>query len=112
MKAWDANPAVIDKWMIYLQRHSLAGVGMRIVKWERMGLGGGEGTLDEALEKGRREGKTSLTPRERMMALSAKIITEESKSAGVAAKQKQNGPGARGQAKGGKGKSKNREDRG
>ncbi|KZT35975.1 ribosomal protein S10, partial [Sistotremastrum suecicum HHB10207 ss-3] len=35
LKAWDTNPGVIDKWMRYLQRHSLAGVGMRVVKWER-----------------------------------------------------------------------------
>ncbi|KIY44715.1 ribosomal protein S10, partial [Fistulina hepatica ATCC 64428] len=35
IKAWDSDPQVIDRWFMYLKRHALAGVGMRMVKWER-----------------------------------------------------------------------------
>ncbi len=39
IKAWDADEEVVLRWVKYLQRHNMAGVGMRIVRWERMRLG-------------------------------------------------------------------------
>ncbi|KAI0686881.1 ribosomal protein S10 domain-containing protein [Cytidiella melzeri] len=35
VKAWDTDPEVIERWVRYLQMHPVAGVGMRVVRWER-----------------------------------------------------------------------------
>ena len=46
IKAWDADPEVIERWVRYLQTHPVAGVGMRIVRWERAPVGVGKQILD------------------------------------------------------------------
>ncbi|KAJ7641370.1 ribosomal protein S10 domain-containing protein [Roridomyces roridus] len=51
LKAWDADPAVIDLWFKYLRRHAMGGVGMRCVKWERVPFGIGRKMESEAKEK-------------------------------------------------------------
>ncbi|TFK71389.1 ribosomal protein S10 [Pluteus cervinus] len=39
IKAWDADPEVVARWVAYLRQHAMGGVGMRITRWERMPLG-------------------------------------------------------------------------
>jgi small subunit ribosomal protein S10 len=38
IKAWDATPQTIKIWEQFLTKHQVAGVGMRMVKWERLPL--------------------------------------------------------------------------
>ncbi|KAK7469048.1 mitochondrial 37S ribosomal protein rsm10 [Stygiomarasmius scandens] len=45
IKAWDADEEVIDRWFKYLRKHEMGGVGMRMVKWERLELGIGKKRL-------------------------------------------------------------------
>ncbi|THV03065.1 hypothetical protein K435DRAFT_827287 [Dendrothele bispora CBS 962.96] len=45
IKAWDADEEVVERWFKYLRRHEMGGVGMRMVKWERMELGVGQKRL-------------------------------------------------------------------
>ncbi|KAI0338149.1 ribosomal protein S10 [Trametopsis cervina] len=49
IKAWDADPEVVERWVRYLQLHPLAGVGMRVVRWERAPVGVGK-KIVEALQ--------------------------------------------------------------
>lgn len=54
VKAWDADPRVVNLWTHVLSEHAMAGVGMRIVRWTRMELGGGMSELkkvEEMLER-------------------------------------------------------------
>ncbi|KAK0225759.1 ribosomal protein S10 domain-containing protein [Armillaria fumosa] len=39
IKAWDADEEVVRRWIMYLQRHNMGGVGMRTTTWERLPLG-------------------------------------------------------------------------
>ncbi|KAK0461426.1 ribosomal protein S10 domain-containing protein [Desarmillaria tabescens] len=39
IKAWDADEEVVRRWILYLQRHNMGGVGMRTTVWERLPLG-------------------------------------------------------------------------
>jgi small subunit ribosomal protein S10 len=41
IKAWDADPLTIDMWTYLLGSYAMAGVGMRVVRWSRMEVGGG-----------------------------------------------------------------------
>ena len=70
IKAWDADEEVIDRWFKYLQRHMLAGIGMRTIKWQRIAV--------ETVTDQKRSG--SLSRVEKVRALSDKIILEETRS--------------------------------
>lgn len=41
VKAWDAEPEVIDRWIGYLETHMIGGVGMRVTRWEHAPVGAG-----------------------------------------------------------------------
>ncbi|KAF8063535.1 ribosomal protein S10 domain-containing protein [Lyophyllum atratum] len=74
IKAWDADPEVVDRWCKYLRRHALGGVGMRITKWERLPLGFGKSRLEGVmarLEKG------DAVSGQKIKALGEKIVAEE-----------------------------------
>ncbi|EGN97481.1 hypothetical protein SERLA73DRAFT_92601 [Serpula lacrymans var. lacrymans S7.3] len=49
IKAWDADPEVIERWVKYLQRHTMAGVGMRVTKWKRAPMDIGARMLQDAM---------------------------------------------------------------
>lgn len=70
VKAWDADPEVIDRWFLYLRRHAMGGVGMRTIKWERMPLSVGRTRLE-------RLSKLAPVPREKIQALGKKIVAAE-----------------------------------
>jgi len=69
LKAWDTNPQIIDLWEEYLKMHSLAGVGMRIVKWERL-------PLDVVGSQNRKQLEEAKTNSRKVAALGQKIINK------------------------------------
>lgn len=38
LKVWDVRPELLRAWLAYLERNAIAGVGMRITRWEWVGL--------------------------------------------------------------------------
>ncbi|RDB22410.1 37S ribosomal protein S10, mitochondrial [Hypsizygus marmoreus] len=74
IKAWDADPEVVDRWCKYLRRHAMGGVGMRVTKWERMPLGVGASML--AKVEGQLEKPVQLDS-QKIKALGEKIVLEE-----------------------------------
>ncbi|KAG5733404.1 hypothetical protein E4T56_gene4112 [Termitomyces sp. T112] len=76
LKAWDADPEVIDRWFKYLRRHAMGGVGMRTTKWERMPLSVGKARMETVSKLESVNGK-------RIKAFGQKIIAAE-----LAAQQK------------------------
>ncbi|KAL4264240.1 universal ribosomal protein uS10 family protein [Pleurotus pulmonarius] len=73
IKAFDADPEVVDRWTRYLRRHALAGVGMRVVKWERMPLSVGADRLLSAMS-GLNQ---SAVNKEKIKQLGDKIVRQE-----------------------------------
>ncbi|TFY83208.1 hypothetical protein EWM64_g798 [Hericium alpestre] len=78
VKAFDADAEVVDRWIKYLERHALAGVGIRVVRWHRVPVGVGRKQLESAVSRMRLEGPTD---KEKVKALGQQIITEETKAA-------------------------------
>jgi small subunit ribosomal protein S10 len=74
IKAWDADPEVIDRWFKYLRRHAMGGVGMRTTKWERMPLGVGQARLAHVMDRLETPVSSNV---EKIKALGNKIIMEE-----------------------------------
>ncbi|KZT20721.1 ribosomal protein S10 [Neolentinus lepideus HHB14362 ss-1] len=74
VKAWDADPTVVERWVRYLEKNAMPGVGMRIVRWERAPVGVGEKVYIEA-RKGVRE--RVVTDKERMKRLGEQIVQKE-----------------------------------
>ncbi|KAF8152344.1 ribosomal protein S10 domain-containing protein [Crassisporium funariophilum] len=77
IKAWDADPEVIQRWIAYLRKHAMPGVGMKVTTWERIPLGIGAShivRLDHTQVSTVDASKT-------IKALGQKIIAEESNAA-------------------------------
>jgi small subunit ribosomal protein S10 len=72
IKAWDADPEVVERWCAYLRHHALGGVGMRVTKWERMPLGIGATRLAHAMG-----GLEGTGDSQKIKALGEKIVKEE-----------------------------------
>lgn len=47
IKAWDADPEVVQRWVLYLRKNAMPGVGMKITMWDRIPLGIGNLDLNE-----------------------------------------------------------------
>ncbi|PPR03600.1 hypothetical protein CVT24_007589 [Panaeolus cyanescens] len=45
IKAWDADPEVVQRWIAYLRKHAMPGVGMKVTVWDRVPLGVGKSKL-------------------------------------------------------------------
>ncbi|KAG6841167.1 hypothetical protein C0991_001295 [Blastosporella zonata] len=73
VKAWDADPEVVERWFRYLRRHALGGVGMRQTKWERMPLSVGK----ERLASVDKLSKKQPLPAQNIKALGERIVAEE-----------------------------------
>ncbi|KAH8833518.1 hypothetical protein DL96DRAFT_1675956 [Flagelloscypha sp. PMI_526] len=55
VKAWDAHPEVIDRWIAYLETHMIGGVGMRVTRWEHAPVGAGAlraAYVDQQIQQG------------------------------------------------------------
>ncbi|KAJ8507913.1 hypothetical protein ONZ45_g9759 [Pleurotus djamor] len=77
IKAFDADPEVVERWTRYLRKHALGGVGLRVTKWERMPVGIGASrlaALDQPVER----------DADKIKQLGEKIIQQESDALGVA----------------------------
>lgn len=53
IKAYDTDWEVINRWVTYLEKNALAGVGMRVVRWERAPVGVGQKIHDVVQEAAR-----------------------------------------------------------
>lgn len=74
IKAWDADPEVVDRWVKYLENHAMGGVGIRVIKWERKEVGVGRHRLEHV------KGQMRLTPTtsaDQVKALGEKIVQQE-----------------------------------
>jgi small subunit ribosomal protein S10 len=78
IKAWDADPEVVERWTKYLESHALGGVGIRIVQWERAQVGVGKARLQNVMDQMR---LASITRTDKVKALGEKIIEQETASA-------------------------------
>lgn len=72
IKAWDADPEVVQRWCNYLRHHAMGGVGMRVTRWERMPLGVGATRLEHAMR-----GLESSVDSEKIKALGESIVRQE-----------------------------------
>ena len=45
IKAWDADAEVVQRWIAYLRTHALAGVGMKVITWDRVPIGIGNAKI-------------------------------------------------------------------
>ncbi|GJE91174.1 ribosomal protein S10 [Phanerochaete sordida] len=75
IKAWDAHPDVIERWVRYMEKHALAGVGMRVVRWERAPVGVGK-KVEEAVAAAMEAAKLQ-TPQAQVAALGKEIVKQE-----------------------------------
>ncbi|KAJ7730902.1 hypothetical protein DFH07DRAFT_848322 [Mycena maculata] len=76
IKAYDADPVVVDLWFKYLQRHAMGGVGMRCVKWERMPLGVGQ-KADVEVKNTLNRSKQLATTKSKIKELGERIVRQE-----------------------------------
>ena len=77
IKAWDADAEVVATWVAYLRTHALAGVGMKVITWDRVPLGIGSSPHIKAFDTGVRN--TSRMVPQHIQTLSKKIIADEAK---------------------------------
>lgn len=72
IKAWDADPEIVNVWVKYLRKHMMPGVGMRVTKWERAPVGIGQRVFQRGMEKLRLD-----TDAAKVKALADKIVQQE-----------------------------------
>lgn len=75
IKAWDADPEVVEKWIKYLRLHALGGVGMKVTTWEHLPLGVGQTRYKDVVLE------LESSPAEKIKTLGEKIVAEELGSA-------------------------------
>ena len=80
IKAWDADPEVIERWVRYLENHAMGGVGLRVIKWERAKVGVGKDRLEHVKAQMR---LASATSSDKVKALGEKIVQQELSSNAV-----------------------------
>jgi len=74
IKAWDAHPEVVQRWVTYLRTHAIAGVGMRVTTWERIPVG--MGSSSAFVQDDSAQNLTVDAPA-KIRDLGKKIVTEE-----------------------------------
>lgn len=84
IKAWDADPEVVDMLVQYLEKHLAAGVGLRTVKWARAPVGVGQKTLEGVVNQLRLDEQLRS---QKVKALGEQIVKEELAAAAGAAKE-------------------------
>ena len=84
IKAFDADPEVVDRWVRYLEAHALHGVGMRVIRWHRLPVGIGRSHLQSVVGR-MRLGRP--TDEQKAKELGDKIVEVESRAANNAAAQ-------------------------
>ena len=73
IKAWDADPEVVQHWVSYLRKNAMPGVGMKVTTWERIPIGIGAMDLEvlDTMENLMAEAPSSIE------ALGQQIVAEE-----------------------------------
>ncbi|KDR72782.1 hypothetical protein GALMADRAFT_142515 [Galerina marginata CBS 339.88] len=73
VKAWDADPEVVGRWVTYLRAHAMPGVGMKVTTWDRLPLGVGSRVAvgDNSMEN------PSLSAPKKIQELGKKIVEEQ-----------------------------------
>lgn len=84
MKAWDADPEVVDMLVQYLEQHIAPGVGLRTVKWRRAPVGVGQKTLEAVMGRTRLDAEMRA---EKVKALGEQIVKQEMAAAAASAKE-------------------------
>ncbi|KAI0031081.1 ribosomal protein S10 domain-containing protein, partial [Vararia minispora EC-137] len=74
IRAFDTHPEVSNKFVMYLQRHAIEGVGMRVVSWQRVPVGVGR-QLIENVASHLRLGEVPVA--EQIQQLGQQIVAEE-----------------------------------
>lgn len=77
IKAFDADQEVVDRWVKYMERHAMPGVGMRIVRWHRLPVGVGKKRMDMMVEQMM---PGHLTTKQEVEAVGQQIVKEEMQS--------------------------------
>ena len=77
IKAWDADYEVINRWVKYLETNALAGVGMRVVKWDRAPVGVGQKVLGVVSASMDPQGLLEAGRKGQIEALGQKIVQQE-----------------------------------
>ncbi|KIJ19476.1 hypothetical protein PAXINDRAFT_108874 [Paxillus involutus ATCC 200175] len=72
IKAWDADPEVVDRWVKYLRKHQMPGVGIRVTKWERAPLGIGQQIFEHTINRVRPHSRAA-----EVKALAEKIVEQD-----------------------------------
>lgn len=75
IKAWDADMEIVNVWAAMLRQNAMPGVGMRVVKWTRMGVGEGSKSLQDV--EGEVRGLFRAQDVERVRRLGEKIVENE-----------------------------------
>ncbi|THH10904.1 hypothetical protein EW146_g8224 [Bondarzewia mesenterica] len=77
IKAFDADQEVVDRWVKYMERHAMPGVGLRVVRWHRVPISVGKKQLESVMGQMRLGG---ITDKQKMKALGKQIVKEEAKA--------------------------------
>lgn len=78
IKAWDADDEVVERWVKYLEAHPLAGVGFRVVRWQRAPVGVGQLTMQAVKDRLVLDMQSKKTrSAEKVKELGEKIIEQE-----------------------------------
>ncbi|KIM37445.1 hypothetical protein M413DRAFT_77168, partial [Hebeloma cylindrosporum] len=81
IKAWDADPEVVHRWITYLRANAMPGVGLKVTTWERLPLDVSASTMAQAdLLTGMQNNFVDAP--QKIKALGKKIEVEESSLAG------------------------------
>ena len=75
IKAWDADPEVVQRWVKYLENHAMGGVGMRVIKWERAKVGIGKERFEYV--KGQIGLASATNAANKVKTLGEKIVQQE-----------------------------------
>ena len=80
VKAWDADPLTIDMWTSLLSAYAMAGVGMRVVRWSRVKVGGGGTELkkvDQVLDDILKRRGANMRDGDKVRRLGEQIVEKE-----------------------------------
>lgn len=78
VKVWDADGEVVSKLVKYLEHNALAGVGMRVTRWERAEVGFGEAQMKHIKAE---SAASTRTTSDKVRALADSIVKQASKTA-------------------------------
>ena len=78
LKAWDANDAVVERWIRYLQMYPQPGIGVRIVRWHRAPIGIGRKTAAKVSKERMEElHAENVTDAQKVQELARRIVEQE-----------------------------------